>query len=104
MSSTFGTGGVTMLKAVGKQDTIINNPENSYFKPTYTEQNKFTRFYRSFEESTTDNTSSWPYGNEIVFKIDPKNSGDLLSNMYLQLELGWAPSTPTSFSSSPAWK
>ena len=89
MSSTFGTGGVTILNAVGKQDTIINNSENSYFKSHINQQNKFVRNYTSVEKAypPLDDGESWPFNNEVVFKIDPKASGDLLTNMYLQLEL-----------------
>jgi len=85
---TAGTGAVLSLDAIGKQDTFLLG-DDKRFKPLPIKQHtNFATVYRSHIVRKPKNSSlSWPFDKEVRFKIDPKTSGDILANAYLQCEL-----------------
>ena len=94
-SAGDGTGAVLCLYAKGKQDTFLDGKEGTYWKTRTLQHTNFTRFQKAYHYNKNVSTSaSWPFGNRIRFQIDPKESGDILSNMYLKITL---PSLPDPY-------
>lgn len=87
-----GTGARVALKAIGKQDTYLEdldqNFENSFWNYKNIQHTHFTSFFKSRSlYRNSPESSKWPFGETITFNINPKNSGDLLMNCYLKLKL-----------------
>jgi len=85
-----GTGAILTLSAIGKQDEFLStsNVQDSFWVWRTVKHTPFTLFYRSrplFRNQSPD--SNWPFGSTITFKINPKTSGDVLTNCYLKLTL-----------------
>lgn len=100
LSGDTGTGALTALYAVGKQDEHLCNlkeydPCYSPFLPQNVQHTEFLRYFNTFKKlkDTTDITDTWPLGKTITFEFNPRTMGDLLANMFLKLkfELGTVP-------------
>ena len=78
----MSNGALTQLVAVGAQDTnfLSNDIKDSLFQES---NKKITNFAKSTETMIAQGNANW--GNTIKFKIEKK--GDLLSSMYLAVEL-----------------
>ena len=84
------TGAIISLNAIGKQDTYIieNDTEKSFFKYNLKQHSNFTKFHKSTKViKPGDASPSWPFNKTIKVTLNPRNMGDLLSNMYISLEL-----------------
>lgn len=82
-------GATLSLNAIGKQDTYLLNddPRYSPFKYSYDRHSNFTKFHRSTTISKpNDAQSNWPFGESIKVTLNPRNMGDLLSNMYISVK------------------
>jgi len=91
-SGRAGTGAVLSLSAIGKQDTYSDsdNPKDSFFHYKKIESTNSTLFFNPhiIENREPNNISNnWPFGRRIVFNLDPKSSGDILTNAYLKCKL-----------------
>ena len=93
MCDTSGpnTGSIISLNAIGKQDTyLIENDQNkSFFTNTSKRRHSnFTKFHKSTVVNKPSNASSnWPFNENVSVTLNPKNMGDLLSNMYISFEI-----------------
>ena len=92
MCDTSGpnTGAILSLNAIGKQDTYLldNEPKKSFFNYDPKRHSNFRKFHKSTIVNKPGNASSnWPFGESITVTLDPRNMGDLLSNMYISIEL-----------------
>src|SRR6056300_1419010 len=86
------TGSIISLNAIGKQDTYLldNNKENSLYKYEQKQHSNFTKFHRNFNVNRPNDqviSDNWPFGETIKITLNPRNMGDLLSNMYLSINL-----------------
>lgn len=84
------SAGVTALNAIGKQDDLISSleysPEKSIFTPKVTQTSYFSRYYSTHDEYSPGRVR-WPFDETITFKLEPQAMGDLLSNMFLKIDL-----------------
>lgn len=86
------------LNAIGKQDTYLtrDDPEYSLFKYETTQHSNFTKFHRSTQVSNPKKDGvinvNWPFGQLVSVTMNPKNMGDLLSNMYVYIKFPGIPS------------
>jgi len=92
MCDTSGpdTGAILSLNAIGKQDTYLldKNPGLSFFKYEQKRHAPFSKFHKSTNVNKPSSSSTtWPFGETIKVTFNPRNMGDLLSNMYLMFEL-----------------
>jgi len=92
MCDTSGpnTGAIISLNAIGKQDTYLldDDPVHSFFKYNVKKHSNFTKFHKSTTISKpSTSSSSWPFGETIKVTLNPRNMGDLLSNMYMSFNL-----------------
>jgi hypothetical protein len=84
------TGAIISLNAIGKQDTYLieNVTEKSFFQYNLIQHSNFTKFHKSTKViKPGDASPSWPFNKTIKVTLNPRNMGDLLSNMYISLEL-----------------
>jgi hypothetical protein len=97
MCDTSGpdTGAIISLNAIGKQDTYLleNETTNSLFNYDSKRHSNFRKFHKSTNVIKPGNAkSSWPFNETIKVTLNPRNMGDLLSNMYISMELPGLPS------------
>jgi len=86
----MGEAAKISLKAIGKQDTYLlsKDPDESFFNYTTDKRHSdFRKYHRSRNIVNPGNVSNWPFGQTIKVQFNPRNMGDLLSNMYLSLTL-----------------
>ena len=83
-----GSAAVMSLNAIGRQDTYFDG-EDSFFEFNQHRHSNFTIFQRTtnINKPATTTTTTWPFGETIQVKMNPKNMGDLLCNMYLKCTL-----------------
>ena len=84
------TGAAISLNAIGKQDTYLieNDTEKSFFKYKLKQHSNFTKFHKSTKViKPGDASPSWPFNRVVKVTLNPRNMGDLLSNMYISLTL-----------------
>ena len=93
--SRTGTGALIALNAIGRQDQILYdldsfNKEESPFYHEHKQFSHYTKFYKSYVREPDSGPDTWPFtgeGRKVGFIIDPRISGDLLTNMYLKIDL-----------------
>ena len=85
------TGAIISLNALGKQDRYLltDEPEHSLFKYKINKHSNFSKYHRNttVHKPAITNNTSWPFGETIKITMNPRNMGDLLSNMYIMLDL-----------------
>jgi hypothetical protein len=84
------TGAIVSLNAIGKQDTYLleTDPNHSFFKYDPKRHSNFTKFHKNLNVNKPSTSSAnWPFGETVKVTLNPRNMGDLLSNMYISLEL-----------------
>ena len=84
------TGAILRMNAIGKQETYLLSvePEKSFFKYNSKNHAHFTKFHKSLKVSkTSTDKPNWPFGETVKVTLNPRNMGDLLSNMYISLTL-----------------
>ena len=77
------------LSAIGMQDThlLSKDPKNTLFNLNWKQHSDFRQYHRT---RSVDNPSSkpwWPFGETIKVEFDPKNMGDILTNLWVKFEL-----------------
>src|SRR6056300_1210993 len=86
----MGEAAKISLKAIGKQDTYLlsKEPDESFFN--YVEDKRhseFRKYHRSKHVINPGQVANWPFNQTIKVQFDPKNMGDLLSNMWLSIKM-----------------
>jgi len=85
----MGEAAKISLKAIGKQDThlLSNDPEDSLFN--YNEHPRHSEFrkYHNVYNVNQGLEATWPFGETIRVELNPKNMGDLLNNVWIQMKL-----------------
>jgi hypothetical protein len=82
------TGAILSLNAIGKQDTylISDDPEQSLFKYDMKQHSNFTKYNRNTKVDNPGTKATWPMGESVTVTLNPRNMGDLLSNMYIVID------------------
>jgi len=87
----MGEAAKISLKAIGKQDTYLlsDDPEESFFKYTTDKiHSEFRKYHRNRNVVKPGNaTPNWPFNQTLKVEYNPRNMGDLLSNMYLSITM-----------------
>jgi len=86
----MGEAAKICLKAIGMQDThlLSKDPEESFFN--YRDDkvhSTFIKYHRSRNVVNPGGIDNWPFGQTIKLEFDPRNMGDLLSNMWLSVKM-----------------
>jgi hypothetical protein len=77
------------LSAIGKQDThlLSKNPKNTLFNLNWKQHSDFRQYHKT---RTVDNQNSepwWPFGHTVKVEFNPKNMGDILTNLWIKIPL-----------------
>ena len=85
----MGEAAKTSLKAIGKQDMYLlsNDPDNSFFNNINRQHSEFRKYHRSKRVHNPGQVLGWPFAQTVKVQFDPRNMGDLLSNMYLSIDM-----------------
>ena len=87
----MGEAAKISLKAIGTQDTYLlsKDPDESFFNYTNDKRHSdFRKYHRNLNTIKPGNAvSNWPFGQTIKVQYNPRNMGDLLSNMYLSITM-----------------
>lgn len=87
----MGEAAKISLKAIGKQDThlLSRDPDESLFNYTTNRNHSdFRKYHRNKIVVKPGNAeASWPFNKTIKVEFNPRNMGDLLSNMYLSITM-----------------
>lgn len=81
-------GAIISLNAIGQQDTYLtsDDPEHSFFKYGMKQHSTFTKFHRNTQVDNPGTKATWPMGETVIVTMNPRNMGDLLSNMYIVVD------------------
>jgi hypothetical protein len=85
----MGEAAKISLKAIGKQDThlLSKDPEDSFFNYNNHGRHSEFRKYHNVHTVPVGVSSSWPFGETVRVELNPKNMGDLLNNVWIQMKL-----------------
>ena len=87
----MGEAAKISLKAIGKQDSYLlsDNPDESFFNYTDDRNHSdFRKYHRSRNIGKPGNADpNWPFNKIMKVEFNPRNMGDLLSNMYLSITM-----------------
>ena len=87
----MGEAAKISLKAIGKQDTYLlsNDPEESFFNYTTNKRHsEFRKYHRNRNVvKPSGDIAGWPFNQTIKVEFNPRNMGDLLSNMWLSITM-----------------
>jgi hypothetical protein len=87
----MGEAAKISLKAIGKQDTYLlsNDPEESFFNYTTNRRHSdFRKYHRNKNVvKPSADITGWPFNKTIKVEFNPRNMGDLLSNMWLSITI-----------------
>ena len=87
MPTASGAG--ISLNAIGKQESYIlsDNIDESIFNYDIKKHSNFTKFHRTTVVNRSPTSPTWPFNELIKVTFNPRNMGDLLSNMYILIKL-----------------
>ena len=85
----MGEAAKISLKAIGKQDThlLSKDPEDSFFNYNNHGRHSEFRKYHNVHTIPSSASASWPFGETVRVELNPKNMGDLLNNIWIQMKL-----------------
>jgi len=85
----MGEAAKISLKAIGKQDNhlLSNDLEDSLFNFKWKRHSNFRKYLNVHKVSANSRITSWPFGEIIKVKLNPQNMGDLLTNIWINIEL-----------------
>ena len=85
----MGEAAKISLKAIGKQDThlLSNDPEDLPFNYTNNDRHSEFRKYHNVYTLNQGPEATWPFGTTVRVDLKPKNMGDLLNNVWIQMKL-----------------
>ena len=77
------------LSAIGMQDThlLSKDPKNSFFNPSYQQHSQFRKYHNVHRVSENGNKTTWPFGETVKVTLNPQNMGDLLTNLWIHVDL-----------------
>ncbi len=77
------------LSAIGMQDThlLSDNPEKSFFNPSYQQHSQFRKYHNVHSVIENGNKPTWPFGETVKVTMNPQSMGDLLTNLWIHVEL-----------------
>jgi len=75
------------LKAIGKHDTHLLSKESSFVPRDVFRHSNFIKYHRDRNVINPNTSEGWPFGQTLKIEFNPRNMGDLLSNMWLSLKL-----------------
>ena len=79
------------LKATGSQDEYLlsKKPEDSpfFYDGKSIRHADFRKYHRNVNVTNPGAKPTWPFGETIKITFNPSNMGDLLSNMWVSIEL-----------------
>lgn len=83
------SGAAVSLHAIGKQESYIHseNLDQSIFNYNPKTHSHFTKFHRTTVVNKSPTSPTWPFNERIKVTFNPQNMGDLLSNMYIMINL-----------------
>ena len=85
----MGEAAKIALNAIGMQDThlLSDNPEKSFFNPSYEQHSQFRKYHNVHSVIENGNKPTWPFGETIKVTMNPQSMGDLLTNLWIHVEL-----------------
>ena len=86
----MGEAAKLSLKAFGKQDTYLlsKDPEKTFFDyQDVKRHSEFRKFHKTKNVLNPGRAAGWPFNQTVKVEYDPKNMGDLLTNLYLKFNL-----------------
>ena len=85
----MGEAAKISLKAIGKQDThlLSKDPDESFFNYDSQRHSEFRKYHRSRKVINNGTIPGWPFAQTIKVPFNPTNMGDLLSNMWLSINI-----------------
>ena len=86
----MGEAAKLSLKAFGKQDTYLlsKDPEKTFFDyQDVKRHSEFRKFHKTKNVLNPGRVAGWPFNQTVKVEYDPKNMGDLLTNLYLKFNL-----------------
>ena len=75
------------LKAIGKQDTYLLSKDSLFLPRDNFRHSNFIKYHRDRNITNPGVVEGWPFGQTLKIDFNPKNMGDLLSNMWLSIKL-----------------
>ena len=77
------------IKAIGKQDThlLSKDPKDSLFNPPHKHNSEFRKYHRTRIVDNSLRNEWWPFGETVKVEFNPKNMGDLLTNIWVKIAL-----------------
>ena len=85
----MGEAAKIALSAIGMQDThlLSDNPEKSLFNPSYQQHSQFRKYHNVHSVIENGNKPTWPFGETVKVTMNPQSMGDLLTNLWIHVEL-----------------
>ena len=85
----MGEAAKIALSAIGMQDThlLSDNPEKSFFNPSYQQHSQFRKYHNVHSVIENGNKPTWPFGETVKVTMNPQSMGDLLTNLWIHVEL-----------------
>jgi hypothetical protein len=85
----MGEASKIALSAIGMQDThlLSDNPEKSFFNPSYQQHSQFRKYHNVHRVIKNGNKTTWPFGETIKVTLNPQSMGDLLTNLWIHVDL-----------------
>jgi hypothetical protein len=85
----MGEAAKIALNAIGMQDThlLSKDPEDSFFQPKIEQHSEFRKYHNVHRVIENGNKPTWPFGETIKVTLNPQNMGDLLTNLWIHVDL-----------------
>ena len=85
----MGEAAKISLKAIGMQDThlLSKDPDASLFNPAYKQHSEFRKYHRTRTIDNLQRSEWWPFGHTVKVEFNPRTMGDLLTNLWVKIEL-----------------
>lgn len=85
----MGEAAKISLKAIGMQDThlLSKDPDDSLFNPAYKQHSEFRKYHRTRTIDNLQRSEWWPFGHTVKVEFNPRTMGDLLTNLWVKIEL-----------------
>ena len=77
------------LNAIGMQDThlLSKNSKDSLFNPSHKHNSEFRKYHRTHTVDNLQKNEWWPFGHTVKVEFNPRNMGDLLTNIWVKIAL-----------------
>ena len=77
------------LNAIGMQDThlLSTKSKDSLFNPSHKHNSDFRKYHRTHTVDNIQKNEWWPFGHTVKVDFNPRNMGDLLTNIWVKIAL-----------------